>query len=307
MTEAVPKSGRCAILGRPNVGKSTLLNTLLGQKLAIATHKPQTTRTCLLGVYVQEDPPTQIAFIDTPGVHRPQNALGRALVESAKGSLAEADVILLITEVGPKTRPEDILLGEDQEVLATVKRCEQPVVLGLNKIDRLGQRSELLPILAAAQARGEFAGIVPLSARRGTNVRELVSELRSHLPEGLAFDPEVLTDKPERFFAAELIREATMEQTRKEVPYSVAVVIDRFADEPGLTRVAATIVVSREGHKGIVIGKGGERLKAIGTAARLGMEEMLQRKVFLEVWVKVVPDWTEDPRQVRELTGGTDA
>lgn len=303
MPEAVPKSGQCAIIGRPNVGKSTLLNALLGQKLAIATHKPQTTRTNLLGVCVREEPPTQIAFVDTPGVHRPHNALGRAIVENAKASLPGTDVVLLLTEVGAKTRPEDLLLGDDSEVMATARKCEQPVVLGINKIDRLHRRSELLPILAIAEQRGTFAGIVPLCAQRGTNVGQLIDELRKHLPEGLAYDPDQLTDKPERFFAAELIREATMVQTQKEVPYSVAVLIDRYEDEPALTRIAATIVVSREGHKGIVIGKGGQRLKSIGTDARTGIEALIERKVFLELWVKVMPDWTNDPRRVRELTG----
>jgi len=303
MQQSEGRSGRCAIIGRPNVGKSTLLNRLIGQKLAIATHRPQTTRACLLGVYASDDPPTQIAFVDTPGLHRPQNALGRALVENAKAGFTDADVVLLLVEVDPKSRAEALIRGEDREALTALAKGGRPVILGINKIDQLKQRSDLLPLLEALQARSEFAAMVPISAKSGSNLAGLVTEIRRHLPEGLTYDPDVLTDKPERFFAAELIREAAMVQTRQEVPYSVAVLIDRFVDEPGITRIAATIVVAREGHKGIVIGKGGQRLKEIGTAARKGMEDLLQRKVFMELWVKVVPNWTEDPRRVRELVG----
>lgn len=301
MQHSKAKSGRCAIIGRPNVGKSTLLNALIGQKLAIATHRPQTTRSSLLGVYASDTPPTQIAFVDTPGLHRPENALGRALLENAKAELAGADVVVLLVEVGGRTDPVDLVQGEHEDVLAKLKGQRTPVILGLNKIDRLNRRSDLLPLLQSLQTREEFAAMVPICARTGSNLDGLIAEIRHHLPEGLSYDPEVLTDKPERFFASELIREAVMVQTRQEVPYSVAVSIDRFVDEPAITRIAATIVVAREGHKGIVIGKGGERLKEIGTLARKGMEELLQRKVFVELWVKVVPNWTDDPKRVREL------
>lgn len=302
MPEEVPRSGRCAIVGRPNVGKSTLLNAALGQKLAIATARPQTTRTCMLGVYATEQPPTQIAFIDTPGMHRPKNALGRALVESAKGGLEDCDVILMLVEINPRRPIEELLMGEDSDILEMVSRAGRPVVLGINKIDKLKRREELFPVLEACAKRFDFAGIVPLSARKGQNVKGVIAEIRQHLPEGLNFDPEVLTDKPERFFAAELIREALMVATHQEVPYSVAVVIEEFTDEPELTRITATIVVPRESHKGIVIGKGGSMLKNVGSAARMEIEALLQRKVFLKLWVKVTEDWTDNPREVRELT-----
>lgn len=295
------RSGRVAIVGRPNVGKSTLLNALLGQKLAIATEKPGTTRSNLLGVYLQSDPPTQIAFVDTPGMHRPRNALGRALQEDAKAGLAGADAVAMITHVGKDTHPETFLGGADGEVLSQLADQKAPVVLVINKIDRIKHKGDLLPLIARAAERHPFSAVVPLSARTGDNLSALVSALREHLPEGLSYDPEQFTDKPERFFASELIREAVLRQTREEVPHGVAVLIDRFEEDGNLTRVAATIVVSKDAHKGIVIGKGGEQLKRIGTEARLAMEELYERKLFLELWVKVVAGWTDDPAKVQSL------
>jgi GTP-binding protein Era len=301
MNEETARSGRVAIVGRPNVGKSTLLNALLGQKLAIATEKPGTTRSTLLGIYTQKEPPTQIAFIDTPGMHRPRNALGRALVEDAKAGLQGADAIVMITEVGKSVAPHAFLGGGDAEVLEQLKGSTVPIVLVINKVDRLKVKTELLPVMGRATELFPFAGVVPLSALRRDNLDALIKALRDHLHEGFAYDAEQLTDKPERFFASELIREAVLEQTRQEVPHGVAVLIEKFEDEPEITRVAATIIVSRDGHKGIVIGKGGERLKSIGTEARVGMEALFERKVFLELWVKVVNDWTDDPAKVQHL------
>lgn len=307
MTEETARSGRVAIVGRPNVGKSTLLNALLGQKLAIATEKPGTTRSNLLGVYVQQSPPTQIAFVDTPGLHRPRNALGRALVEDAKAGLSGADVIAMITEVGKSVQVQQFLGGGDAEVLAHLRQQSAPVVLVVNKVDRLKNKAEMLPALARANEVFEFAAVVPLSAQQRDNLPALITALREHLPEGLSYDDQELTDRPERFFASELLREAVLEHTRQEVPHGVAVIIDSFEDSPQLTRIGATIVVSRDSHKGIVIGKSGEKLKQIGSDARLAMEKLFERKVFLETWVKVVSDWTEDPikvqRLLRESTG----
>ncbi|HKU37062.1 MAG TPA: GTPase Era [Polyangiales bacterium] len=301
MSEDTARSGRVAIVGRPNVGKSTLLNALLGQKLAIATEKPGTTRSTLLGVYVAKTPPTQIAFVDTPGLHRPRNALGRALVEDAKSSLEGADVVAMITDVGKNTHPETFLGGGDAEVLAHLADRKGPVVLVINKVDRVKQKGELLPLMGRATEIYPFRAVVPLSARSGDNVAALVSALREHLPEGLAYDEQVLTDKPERFFASELVREAVLEHTRDEVPHGVAVLIESFEDAGELARIAATVIVSKEAHKGIVIGKGGERLKRIGSQARIAMERLFGRKVFLELWVKVVSDWTDDPAKVQRL------
>lgn len=301
MSEATPRSGSAAIIGRPNVGKSTLLNSLLGQKLAIATPKPGTTRSVLLGVYVQQDPPTQIAFIDTPGMHRPSNALGRALVEDAKAGLASADVIVFVTEIGKQGGTLTFPAHGDVEILEQLRDVKRKVVLVINKVDRLKEKGLLLPLIERANKAFEFAAIVPLSALRKDNIDALVHALREQLPEGLAYDPEMLTDKPQRFFASELIREAVLTHTRDEVPHGVAVLVERFEEGDELYRIGATIVVSKPGHKGIVIGRAGERIKQIGSDARQGMEELYQRKVFLELWVKVIPDWMDDPTKVQTL------
>lgn len=303
--DTLPRSGCCAILGRPNVGKSTLLNALVGQKLAIATPKPQTTRMRILGLCVRADPPTQIAFIDTPGMRRPRSALERSSLEEAKESLSEADVVLLVTVGGKNLRPE--WDQEDLDVLAHARASGKPIVLALNKVDNLHDKSALLPIMQRWRERGEFAAVVPISGLVGINLDALVGEIRAHLGEGLRYDPELLTDKPERFFVAELIREAVMAHTREEVPHGVAVLIEMFAEEEKITRVEATIVVEKDAHKGIVIGKAGSLLKQIGTDARLQIESLLGRKVFLKLWVRVVDRWTRDPHQVRELVRSPEA
>jgi GTP-binding protein Era len=298
-----PRSGRCAIVGRPNAGKSTLLNALLGQKLAIATPKPQTTRTCILGVYVRKQPPLQIAFVDTPGLHRPENALGRALLESAKATVVDADVVLLLAQVSPRARLGDVLGPEERGLLADLGP-ERKVVLAINKVDKVKPKGLLLPLLQKLHSAHPFAAIVPISALRATNLDGLIGEIAARLPEGLRYDAEQLTDKPERFFAAELVREAVLMHTREEVPYATAVVIERFTEEEKIYRIAATIIVEKDSQKGIIIGAGGSRLKQIGTDARLEIEQLLERKVFLELWVKVEPDWTDSPAQVRELVNG---
>jgi GTPase len=301
MPETTPRSGSAAIIGRPNVGKSTLLNSLLGQKLAIATPKPGTTRSVLLGVFVQNDPPTQIAFIDTPGMHRPHNALGRALQEDAKAGLAGADVIAFVTEIPKQGGTLSFPIPPDREILEQLRSAKCPVVLVINKVDRLKEKGLLLPLIERASKAFEFAAIVPLSALRNDNISALVGALREQLPEGLAYDPEQLTDKPQRFFVSELVREAVLAHTHEEVPHGVAVVVDKFEEQPNLLRISATIVVSKPAHKGIVIGQRGERIKQIGSEARLEMEQMFERKVFLELWVKVVTDWTDDPAKVQSL------
>lgn len=293
------------MVGRTNVGKSTLLNTLLKQKLSIATPKPQTTRSCILGVYLSERPQTQIAFIDTPGFHRPRNALGRSLLEQAKGGLQGADVILMITEVGKTLSESEIdnyLKGEDGEILQLVQKQSRPVILAINKVDRLREKPSLLPLLAKCNSRFAFAAIVPISALKGDNCNELIREIRLHLKPGLEFDSDALTDKPERFFAAELVREAVIKQTYDELPFATAVLIDLFREEPKIVRIEATIVVEKENHKGIVIGKKGLLLKSIGSSARREIEALLGRKVLLKLWVKVIKGWTDNPMDVRQLS-----
>lgn len=296
------RAGRVAIVGRPNVGKSTLMNALLGQKLAITTPRPGTTRSCLLGVYTSDDPPTQIAFVDTPGLERPRSVLGRVLVEEAQGSLEDADAVLLVIDATHKGHGGDLVAREDEEVLGQIVAAQKPVILALNKVDKIRDKATLLPKLAEWDARHELAALVPISALRGDNVGAIVKELRELLPEGVLYDADFLTDRPERFFAAELVREAIIHHTRQEVPHAVAVQVEEFVDEPAITKIAATIHVDRPSHKGILIGAGGAMLKQIGSAARVEIEQLLERKVFLQLWVKVDEDWTRDPERARRLT-----
>ncbi len=302
--EAGPRAGRCTIVGRPNVGKSTLLNALLGQKLAIATEKPQTTRHRILGVYGSDDPPTQIAFLDTPGLHRPKNALGRALVEEAQGALADTDVVLwLVESPSDKSPSTPSLSAQDKEVRELLKtNARTKLVLGLNKIDRLKDKTKLLPYLEFYQRELSPEAVVPISALKEKGTKQLLAELRKHLPPGQLYDdPDYLTDRPERFFASELVREAVIRNTREEIPYAVAVLIDSFEETDKLTRIEASIVVEKPNHKKIVIGAGGSMLKRIGSEARAEIEKMVERKVFLGLFVKVVENWTEDPATVRRL------
>lgn len=299
-----PRAGRCAIVGRPNVGKSTLLNALLGQKLAIATSKPQTTRHRILGVYTEDDPPTQIGFIDTPGLHRPKNALGRALVEEAQGALEGSDVVLwLLESPNDRTSGEPALLGADREVRDFLRGVRGPkLVVALNKVDRLKDKTKLLPWLTYYQQELSPEAVVPIAALKERGLSQLVGELRKHMPEGVLYDdPEFVTDRPERFFVAELVREAVIRNTREEVPYAVAVVIESFEESAKLTRVQASIIVEKPNHKKIVVGSAGSMLKKIGSEARAEIEALLERKVFLGLFVKVVEGWTEDPKRVREL------
>ncbi|GAB5542606.1 MAG: GTPase Era [Sandaracinaceae bacterium] len=305
-SEAEPRAGRVAIVGRPNVGKSTLLNALLGQKLAITTPRPGTTRACLLGVHWSDDPPTQIAFVDTPGLERPRSVLGRVLVEEAQGALEGADAILVLVDATHRGPGDDPLPEEDVAIVEQAKEIGRPIVLGLNKVDKVKDKGRLLPKLAAWSERFDFASIVPISALREDNLAPLLKELRALLPEGLLYAPDMLTDRPERFFVAELVRESIIVKTRQEIPYSVAVQVDEYSEDGNLVRIGATIFVDRKTHKGILIGKGGQMLKDIGTRARLAMEDHLQRKVFLQLFVRVEEGWTRDPQKVRTLTKEAD-
>ena len=295
-----PRGGRVAIAGRPNVGKSTLLNALLGQKLAIATSRPGTTRANVLGVHASEDPPTQIAFVDTPGIARPKTALHRLLSELARAGLADTDAIVLMTD---RAARDGGVFEPDRAVLDAVREAGVPIVLVINKADRFKPRDRMLPLLTAWEKEHDFAAIVPTVATTGKNVDALVRELRALMPEGLLYDPDFLTDRPERFFVAELVREAVIRHTRDEVPYGAAVFLEEYIEEPNITRIHAVVVVEKQSHKKIVIGARGSMLKTVGTEARQEIERLLGRKVFLKLWVKVVPGWTDDPGRVRELTG----
>jgi GTP-binding protein Era len=297
------RAGRVAIVGRPNVGKSTLLNALVGQRLAITTPKPGTTRTVLLGVHDGTDDEgrrTQIAFLDTPGLESPRSVLGRVLVEEAQGSLESVEAIVLMVDATDIARAGD-LAPADQRVLALLDPFAKPVVLVLNKVDRVKDKAKLLPALEKLEKKKRFAALVPLSASRGTGLGGLVSELRGHLGTDLLFDDDSVTDRPERFFVSELVREAILGATREEVPYGTAVLVDEWVEEGNLVRVGVTIVVEKDSHKGILIGARGTKLKEIGESARIAIEGFLERKVFLRTFVKVVPGWTKDAAKVRRL------
>ncbi len=296
-TDSVPafRSGFVAIIGRPNVGKSTLLNAILGQKIAITSNKPQTTRNRILGICNQ--PQGQILFLDTPGIHRAEGKLNRYMVEQATAACAEVDLVLFLVEA------DDTPGGGDDYVLELLARGRSPVLLVINKMDKV-PRERLLPLIAAYSGRFPFREIVPVSALTGDGVQELVAVVQSHLPEGPRYYPEdMVTDLPERFIVAEMVREQVLRQTRDEVPYGVAVTVDTFQEKPerDLVVIQATVRVERDSHKRIVVGKGGERIKTIGRAARFEIERLLACRVFLELFVRVDPRWTESERLLREF------
>jgi len=299
---AQPRAGRCAIVGQPNVGKSTMLNAILGHKLVIATSIPGTTRTSVLGVYASQEPPTQIAFVDTPGLHRPKSALGKVLVAEAKAGLLGVDVVVMMVEAQRASEPIRELNPHDARVLELVREVDRPCILVLNKIDAVKNKAALLPQLQSWLEHFPFAAVVPTSATKGVGLDGLLKELRERLPEGVLYADEFLTDRPERFFAGEFIREALLRHTRGDIPQGVAVQIDEFIDDAALTRITATIIVEKPSHKGIVIGAGGRMLKQVGTEARLSIEAFIQRKVFLKLWVKVISGWTANATRAKQFT-----
>ena len=299
------RAGFVAIVGRPNVGKSTLLNRLLGEKIAIVTPRPQTTRTRILGVHNGDG--YQAALFDTPGLHRAKGALNRRMVEVALATLQEVDVVLMLVEAG--TGPEGrVEIGEATRWIAEeVARSRKPAVLGINKMDR-APRESLLPVIAAYQGLHAWTEIVPFSALTGENVDTLVAVLGKQLPtsEAPLFPPDVLTDQAERQIAAEYVREQVMVQTRQEIPYSAAVDVEEFDESErreggGLVRIGAVVWVERESQKAIVIGKGGSMLKKIGTRARENLERLLGCKVFLRLTVRVEENWSDRSGALRRL------
>ena len=287
------RCGTVAIVGRPNVGKSTLLNALVGQKVSITSRKPQTTRHRVTGVLTR--PGAQYVFVDTPGFQSLHGGpLNRALNRAVRAVLEEVDAVLFVVEAG---RLEDA----DRTVLRLLPQ-RVPVVLVANKSDRIGGPERMLPFLRTAAAAFDFAAVVPVSASRGRNLGELLKVLAPLLPvQPPLFDEETLTDRSERFLAAEIVREKLFRLLGDEVPYGAAVTIDQFLEEGRLRRIHAAVVVDKENHKAIVVGKGGEKLKAIASAARRDMEKLFGGKVFLEVWVKVRGGWTEDAAALRRF------
>jgi GTP-binding protein Era len=298
------KAGLVALVGRPNAGKSTLLNRLVQQKLAIVSDKPQTTRNRIVGVrnYFKPQVPSskspigQVVFVDTPGVHKPLHRLNVRMVDAALDTLKEVDLIAVVVDVSEPSG------GGDRFLMEVVKRSKTPRILVLNKVDAM-DKPALLPRLVEYEKEG-FEEMVPVSALTGENVDRLEEVLLRHLPDGDPIYPEdYLTDQPERFFVAELVREQVLQQTRDELPFSTAVVVDKFEepDEKGLMRLYCTILVERESQKPILVGKGGSRIKAIGTAARKELQAFFDTKVFLDLHVKVKEGWREDERTLDSL------
>jgi GTPase len=300
------KSGFVSFIGRPNAGKSTLLNRIVGQKLAIVSDKPQTTRTRIVGV--KNYPDGQVVFVDTPGVHKPMHRMNVRMVDIALAAMREVDVLTLLVDASVKQGPGDRYMRQ------LLKDVSTPVILALNKVDVIA-KPRLLPLIDEYRQAHEFTDIVPISAVDGTNVDVLEGLFLEQLPDGEPlYPPEYLTDQPERFFASEIIREQVLRLTHDELPHSTAVVIDRFADSSedgrspdapdvvgGLLEIYATILVERESQKPIVVGKGGAMIKQIGTSARLELMQHFDKKVYLDLHVKVKSQWRDDERLLDEL------
>ena len=286
------RSGFIAIIGRPNVGKSTLMNCLLGEKISIISDKPQTTRNRIRGILSRPD--AQLVFIDTPGIHKPLHKMNEIMVNMALGTYNEVDVIMLLVEAMEKPG------GGDRFIIDSLAKVRTPVLLIINKVD-LVNKERLLPLMQEYSTLYSFAEIIPVSALK-PDLGGLVDALLKRMPKGPKYFPDdQLTDQPERFVVSEIIREKIFELTKEEIPYSTAVMIDQVKEEPGLTRIDATIFVDRDSQKGIVIGKNGALLKEIGTRARLDAEKLLGVKVFLQLWVKVKKGWRDDNRMLKNV------
>lgn len=288
-------AGFAAIIGRPNVGKSTLVNRLVGEKIAIISEKAQTTRNKITCILNTEE--AQIVFLDTPGIHKPQHKLGEYMVRMAEGTLKEVDVVLFVVDASEKQGPGD------EYILTRLKKVKTPVILVVNKIDKLQDKGKILQIIESYGKSHDFAAVVPISALEDKEFSQLTDEIVKHLPEGPSYFPEdMITDQPERVIAAETIREKILQLTRDEVPHSVAVeVLDFKERENGSIYISANIYVERESQKGIIIGAGGNLLKKIGAKARCELENFLGSKVYLELWVKVRADWRNREKDLRDL------
>ncbi|HEY4391566.1 MAG TPA: GTPase Era [Paenibacillus sp.] len=300
MTKSKFKSGFVAIVGRPNVGKSTLMNQVIGQKIAIMSDKPQTTRNKIHGVYTTNE--MQIVFLDTPGIHKRQSKLGDFMNTTALNTLGEVEAVLFLVDAA------EGFGGGDRFIIEKLKGLSTPVILVLNKIDRI-QPEDLLPLIEKYSKLHDFAEIVPISAMLGNNVNTLLEQLGKYLPEGPQYYPEdQITDHPEQFVCAELIREKILHMTREEVPHSIAVTIeDMRVQDNGVVYVGAVIFVERDSQKGIIIGKQGSMLKEVGKLARMDIERLLGSKIFLELWVKVKKDWRNQDRVLKDLGFHRDA
>jgi GTP-binding protein Era len=291
-------SGLVSVVGRPNVGKSTLVNSLVGQKVAIVSDKPQTTRNRILAVVNKPD--GQIVLFDTPGIHKPVHRMNQRMVDAAVKSLGQVELAVWVVDVTEPYGPGDRYVRE------VLRKSGRPVILAINKIDRV-PKPKILAVIEQYRNMLDFAEVVPISARDGDNVDRLASLLLAHLPPGDRLYPEdFLTDLPERFFVAEMVREQILRLTREEIPYSTGVVVETFKEEEGLVRIEASVLVERQSQKGILIGAGGSMLKSVGTAARRQIEEFLGTKVFLGLFVKVRERWREDAAILDEMGMGKD-
>ena len=288
------KSGFVSIIGRPNTGKSTLLNSVLGEKVVIVSEKPQTTRNKIRGIKNMEN--AQIIFLDTPGIHKAKGHLNEFMVKEAMSALEDMDIIIYLVEATGKIKDELF-------IIESLKRVRCPVLLGINKIDMV-RKDSILPLMDEYSSVYPFREIIPLSARKGEGMDELFRCIVELLPEGPKyFTEDILTDQTERFVVAEIVREKVFELTREEIPYSTAVIVERFKENPGkrIISISATINVERDSQKGIIIGKGGAMLKEIGTRARIDIERLLGTKVYLELFVRVRKDWTKDAKSLKEF------
>ena len=284
------KTGFIAIVGRPNVGKSTLMNAILGEKVAIVSNKPQTTRNRIIGIHTKGE--SQFVFLDTPGMHKPKNSLGEFMVKTANTSMTDADAVILVVDVSKE------ISQIEENVIAYLKTSGIPAVIALNKVD-LVRREQIAETIKAYSDKHSFDAFVPICAKNGKNVDELLDECEKFLGESDWFFPsDMVTDQPERQVAAEIIREKILRTLDKEVPHGTAVVIEEWKDEGSLVRIRAEIFCEKASHKGIIVGKGGESLKLIGSYARQDLEKMLGAKVYLNLWVKVKENWRESARTV---------
>lgn len=297
-SKAAPhRAGTIALVGRPNVGKSTLLNALLGERIAITSHHPETTRDRIAGIVAREG--AELVFLDTPGIHRPRHRLGERMNDLAAETAASADVAVFMTDVveAPSATPR-----EDDRAILTAIPAGTPTLIVVNKVDRVKPKSLLFPVLEAYGKLRDVAAVVPVSALKRDGLERILTEVENLLPEGPPlYDPDEISDKPVRFFVAEFVREQVLRRTKKEVPHGVAVTVDTFEDGPKATRIAVTLHVAKDSHKGIIIGDGGKMLASIGKAARERAEHLLGRKVHLTTFVRATPGWFDDPRRLAEL------
>jgi GTP-binding protein Era len=301
---AVTRAGTVALIGRPNVGKSTLLNALLGERIAITSHHAQTTRDRIAGILTTDG--VQYVFLDTPGFHRARHKLGEHMNEVARAAAAECDVAVFMTEPETRQTPEGLgvnpLVREDDRAILQAIPEKTPVVLLLNKIDKIKLKQVLFPLLDAYGKERNFAAVVPVSALKGDGLKAILAEVGKALPEGgPLFDSEELSDKPVRFFVGEFVREQILRRTRQEVPHGIAVTVESFDENAKLVRISVTVHVAKDSHKGIIIGDGGKMLSAVGRAARLRAEELLGRKVHLETFVRATPGWFDDAARLADM------